>query len=58
MSRLFSCDYDHYDMAKSCRNINFEEMDSESSIVKSDGFWLLWGMYIKQIIIMTVLCSA
>ena len=29
MSKLFSCDYDHYDMVKCRRNMNFEEMDTE-----------------------------
>ena len=29
MSKLFSCDYDHYDMVKCRRNMSFEEMDTE-----------------------------
>ena len=29
MSNLFSCDYDHYDIAKCRRNMNFKEMDTE-----------------------------
>ena len=58
MSKLFSCDYDHYDMVKSRRNVNFEGMESEPSKGKNDGLWLLWGIfkeYIKQNIIMAVL---
>ena len=37
-SKLFSCDYDHYYMVKCRRNVNFEEMDTERSTEKSDGF--------------------
>ena len=29
MSKLFSFDYDPYDMVKYCRNVNFKETDSE-----------------------------
>ena len=57
----FSCDYDHYDMGKCGRNVNFEQMDTEISTGKNDGFWLLWEIfkeYIKQNIIMTVLRKA
>ena len=49
MSKLFSC---HYLTIR--RNAAREERKQ----VKSDGFWLLWGIfneYIKQNIIMTVL---
>ena len=52
MSKLFSSDY--YD-------VNFEDVDAERSTGKSDGFWLLWGIfkkYIKQNIIMAVLRKA
>ena len=31
MSKLFSCDYDNYDMVKRRRNVNFEEMDKRST---------------------------
>ena len=61
MSKLFSSDYDHYDMVKCRQNMNFEEMDSEPLTGKTDGFWLLWGIfkgYIKQNIIMVVLIKA
>ena len=61
MSKLFLCDYDHYDMMKCRRNVNFEEIDTEPSTGKNDGFWLLWGIfkeYIKENIIMTVLRKA
>ena len=52
MSKLFSSDY--YD-------VNFEDVDAESSTGKNDGFWLLWGIfkkYIKQNIFMAVLRKA
>ena len=58
--KLFSCDYDHYNhynMVKCRRNVNFEEIDTEPSTGKNGGVWLLWGIfkeYIKQSIIMTV----
>ena len=69
MSKLFSCDYgsllygtmDHCYMVKCRRNVNFEEMDTERSTRKIDGFWLIWGIckdYIKQNIIMAVLRKA
>ena len=61
MSKSFSCDYDHYDVVKCRRNITFEEMNTELSTGKNDGFWLLWGMfkeYIQQDIIMVVLRKA
>ena len=51
MSKLFSYDYDHYDVVKCRRNLNFEEMDTTPYTGKNDGFWLLWGIfkeYIKQ----------
>ena len=38
MSKLFSSDYDHYDMVKCRQNMNFEEMDSEPLTGKTDGF--------------------
>ena len=41
MSKLYSCDYDHYDMVKCRRNMNFEEIDTEPSTGKHDGFWTL-----------------
>ena len=39
MSTLFSCAYDRYDIVKCRRNMNFEEMDTEPSIGKKDGFY-------------------
>ena len=30
MSKLFSYDYDHHDIAKCHRNLNFEKMDTAS----------------------------
>ena len=41
MLKLFSCYYDHCDLVKSRQNVNFEEMDTERSIEKNDGFRLL-----------------
>ena len=41
--------------------MNFEEIDTELSTGKNDGFWLLWGIfkeYKKQNIIMVVLRKA
>ena len=38
MLKLFSCDYDHYNIMKCRRNMNFEEMDTEPSTGKNDGF--------------------
>ena len=38
MSRLFSCDYDHYDMIKSHWTVNFYEMDTEPSTGKMMDF--------------------
>ena len=61
MSKLISCNYDHYDMVKCRQYMNFEEMDTESSTGKNDEFWLLWGIfkvYVKQNIIMAVLRKA
>ena len=46
-------------MAKCCRNVKFEEIDTDPSTGKSNGFWLLWGIfnkYIKQNIIMQLHC--
>ena len=48
-------------MVKCHPNVNFEEMDTEGSTGKNDGFWLLWGIfneYIKQNIFMAVLRKA
>ena len=61
MSQLFFYDYDHYDVVKCHRNLNFEKMDFVPYTGKNDGFWLLWGMskkYIKQSIITAVLRKA
>ena len=58
MSKLFSCGHDRYDMVKCHRNVNFEEIDTESSTGKNDGLLLLWGIfeeYIKQNIMMKVI---
>ena len=38
MSILFSCDYDHYDMVKYRRNVNFEVLDTEPLTGKYNGF--------------------
>ena len=51
----------HYHMVKCCWNENFEEIDTECSTGKDDGFWALWGIFkenIKQNIIMAVLRKA
>ena len=51
MSKLFSYDYDHYDVVKCRQILNFEKMNSASYAGKDDRFWLLWGTfkeYIKQ----------
>ena len=48
-------------MVKYCRDVDFEEMDTECSTGKNYGFWVLWGIfkeYIKQNIIMAVLRKA
>ena len=61
LKNKFSCDYGHYDIVKYHRNVNFEEIDTEPSTTKNDGFWLLRGLYkeyIKQNVIMTVLKKA
>ena len=61
MSKLFSYDYDHYDVVKCHRNLNFEKMDTAPYTGKNDGFWLPWGIckeYIKQNIIKAVLRKA
>ena len=58
MPKLFSCDYDHYDVVKCCQNMSFKEMNTEPPTGKNDGFWLLWWTFkecIKQNIIMAVL---
>ena len=58
MPKLFSYDYDHYDVVTSCQNLNFEKVDTMLYTGKNDGFWLLWGTfkeYIKQNIIKAVL---
>ena len=49
MSKLFSCGYDRYDMVKCHGNVNFEEIDTESSTGKNDGLLLLWGIFKKYI---------
>ena len=40
ISKLILFDYDYYDMMKCLlnENVNFEEIDTELSIGKSDGF--------------------
>ena len=38
MSKLFSSDYDNYDIMKCRRNINFEKMYTEPSTGKIMGF--------------------
>ena len=38
MSKLFSYDFDHYDVAKCCRNLNFVKMDTAPYTGKIDGF--------------------
>ena len=63
MSHLFSYNYltTHYSMVKCCRNVKFEEIDTEHSTGKNDRFWLLWGTlkeYTKQNVIMAVLRKA
>ena len=59
MSKLFS--YDHYDVVKCRRNLNFEKMDTAPYTGKNDEFLLFCGMckeYIKQNIIKAVLRKA
>ena len=59
--KLFSYDYDHCDVVKCPRNLNFEKMDTAPYTGKNDGFWLPWGIckeYIKQNIIKAVLRKA
>ena len=61
MSKLFSYDYDLYNVVKCRRILNFEKMDSGPYAGKNDRFWLLRGMfkeYIKQNIITAVLRKA
>ena len=58
MSKWFSYDFDQYDIVKFRWYVNFEEIDTEPSTGKNDGFWLLWVIfkeYIKQNIIMALL---
>ena len=63
MSKLFSCDYDHYtlwwNVAKMKEYIDLhEEINTEPLTGKNDRFWLLWGTfkeYIKQNVIVAVL---
>ena len=38
LKNKFSCDYGHYDIVKYHRNVNFEEIDTEPSTTKNDGF--------------------
>ena len=38
MSNLFSYDYNPYDIVKCRRNVNFEEMDTESPAEENNGF--------------------
>ena len=47
----------HYGMGKLCRNVDFEEMDTDCSTGKSYRFWVMSGIfkeYIKQNINMAV----
>ena len=58
MSKWFSYDFDQYDIVKFRWYVNFEEIDTEPSTGKNDGFWLLWVIfkeYIKQNIVMALL---
>ena len=51
MQKLLSCDYNHYERHGEISPKCDEEMDTERSTGKNDGFWLLWGIfkeYIKQ----------
>ena len=36
--KIISSDYDHYDVVKCRRNMNFEEMDTEPLTGNNDGF--------------------
>ena len=38
MSKLFSNDYDNYDVGKCRRNLNFEKMDTAPYTEKNNGF--------------------
>ena len=51
MSKLFTCDYlpAQYNMAKFLGNVSFEETNTEPSIQKIDGIWLLWGIFTEYI---------
>ena len=58
MSRLFSYNYDHKDVVKCHRKLNFEEVDTAPYTGKNDGFSLSWEIcqkYIKRNIIQAVL---
>ena len=58
MEKLLSCDYNHYERYGGISPKCDEEMGTERSTGKYDGFWLLWGIfkeYIKQNIIIAVL---
>ena len=61
MSKLFSFDCNHYNMAKYHQNVILEEMHTEPPTGKNDAFWLLWEIfkdYIKENIIIAVLRKA
>ena len=47
MPKLFLYDYDHNDMMKCRRNVNFHEMDTEPSTRKNNRFWLLLEIFEK-----------
>ena len=36
-------------MVKCCQNVNVEEIDTEPSTGKNDGFWLMWGLFKRYI---------
>ena len=38
MSKLFSYDYDHYDLVRCCGSLNFEKMDTAPYTGKNVGF--------------------
>ena len=58
MLKLFSCDYDHYNIVRCRQNVNFEEFGTQPSIGKNDGLWEICKEYIQQNIIMAVLRKA
>ena len=37
-SKLFLCDYNYYNMVRCHRNVDFEEINTESSTGKNDEF--------------------